>query len=143
VRLAQRPPGLYTERPWRRTAGLGSGSIHRRNNAWKRVEFRAHRASVPSRPEPSRPQSATPPGSNHGQNPAVIYPQAPSTLPNSEKRAMFAVYSFGRGSRRGHEEVDGDPSAAPALANAITMPTHTRPPQAGAGLLTPQPRQRR
>jgi hypothetical protein len=56
---------------------------------------------------------------------------------------MFAVYSFGRGSRRGHEEVDGDPSAAPALANAITMPTHTRPPQAGAALLAPQPRQRR
>ena len=56
---------------------------------------------------------------------------------------MFAVYSFGRGSRRGREEVDGDPAAAPALANAITMPTHARPPQAGAGLLTPQPRQRR
>lgn len=54
---------------------------------------------------------------------------------------MFGVYSFGRGSRRGHEEVDGDPSAAPALANAITMPTHTRPPQERN--LAPQPRQRR
>ena len=51
---------------------------------------------------------------------------------------MFAVYSFGR---RGRGEVDEDPPAAPGLANAMTMPRHTR---RRLGLnLAPQPRQRR
>ena len=44
---------------------------------------------------------------------------------------MFAVYSFGRRSRRGRGEVDEDPPAAPGLANAITMPRHTRPRRLG------------
>ena len=72
VHIVQRPPGLYTWRPLIRTAGLApvpfiAGITN--TGAFCSV---AHRASVPSRPEPSRPQSATPPGSNHGQNPAVI-----------------------------------------------------------------------
>jgi hypothetical protein len=61
-----------------------------------------------------------------GRTRPVIYPQAPSRLLNSKKRAMFAVYSFGRRSRRGRGEVDEDPPAAPGLANAMTMPRHTR-----------------
>lgn len=77
----------------------------------------------PVSPGTVTPQSATPLGSNHGQNPGR---QLALKRLNSEKRATFAVYSFGRGSRRGHEEVDGDPAAAPALANAISMPTHAR-----------------
>ena len=57
---------------------------------------------------------------------APLVPCPPSRLLNSEKRAMFAVYSFGRRSRRGRGEVDEDPPAAPGLANAMTMPRHTR-----------------
>ena len=39
IRIAQRPPGLHTERPWRRTAGL-SGSVRHQNNERKRFAFR-------------------------------------------------------------------------------------------------------
>jgi hypothetical protein len=35
----QRPPGLYTERPWRRTAGLDPGSVRRLDNEGGRVAF--------------------------------------------------------------------------------------------------------
>ena len=35
----QRPPGLYTERPWRRTAGLDPGSVRRLDNERGRVAF--------------------------------------------------------------------------------------------------------
>ena len=35
----QRPPGLYTERPWRRTAGLDPGSVRRLDNEQGRVAF--------------------------------------------------------------------------------------------------------
>ena len=39
IRIAQRPPGLHAERPWRRTAGL-SGSVRHLNNERKRLAFR-------------------------------------------------------------------------------------------------------
>ena len=39
IRTAQRPPGLYTERPWRRTAGLDPGSVRRLDNERWRVAF--------------------------------------------------------------------------------------------------------
>jgi hypothetical protein len=39
IRIAQRPPGLHAERPWRRTAGL-SGSVRHLNNERKRFAFR-------------------------------------------------------------------------------------------------------
>jgi hypothetical protein len=39
VAATQRPPGLYTERPWRRIAGLDPGSVRRLDNERGRVAF--------------------------------------------------------------------------------------------------------